>query len=165
MSDLGIFNGKNDLAKFLSIGGLFFIVFSIVYPVEKRKELDLLVARNNSEIRILNGMISSANDELTIIENRKKELDSQKLNISVDQVDIKLEQVRKMLISQTDSIVKTLTDKKLEIDHVKDQLNIAQHYSDEYGGYLSLLTRVGWGMLIIGLIGWLLSARKEYRKP
>lgn len=166
MGDFGIFNGKNDLAKFLSIGGVFLIVFSILYPVEKKKELDLLIVKNNNQIRVLNDLLNSVIQKQNSLIKRTKEINSILDNPkSKKSICTSLKKERKSIEKEGDLIIEKITNKTTEIYNIKDRIKVNKTYSSEYGAYLTTLTRVGWGMLIVGLIGWLMSARKEWNKP
>lgn len=166
MGDFGIFNGKNDLAKFLSIGGIFLIVFSILYPVEKKKELDLLVVKNNNEIRVLNDLLNRVNQKQNSLIRRVEEINSILDNPKTDKKTVViLKKERKLIEKEGDLLVEKITNKTTEIYNLKDRIKINKIYAMEYYGYLTTLTRVGWAMLIVGLIGWFMSARKEWKKP
>lgn len=165
MGDFGIFNGKNDLAKFLSIGGIFLIIFTILYPVEKKQDLDLLIVKNNSEIRVLNSLLDQSNSRLDDLIKRTNEINASLSNLSDSKKVSSLIKERKSIGVENDKIIEDITKKELDIENIKDKLTVNRHYSDKYGSYLGVLSFVGWVMLAVGLVGWFMSAHKEWKKP
>lgn len=161
---LGIFTGKNDLAKFFAIGGLFLIFFSLLYPLEKKKELDISITElyyldtlRGLQAKEIQGVVHDMNNEVSniISEAQKEKLTAeQKTNYLNKISDMKLE------IHKLNS---ELNEKNCEIAKLKKSISLSSNYSDEYNFYLNLFFWSGVIISPLGFIGWFLSAYKEYK--
>ena len=77
-----IFNGADDLFKFMVIGGGFLLVFGLMYPLDKEKELKI-------QINELNSMIIEQENEDSLL-NHKFNGINKMLESSIDSVELLL---------------------------------------------------------------------------
>ncbi|MDH4472035.1 MAG: hypothetical protein QE487_05465 [Fluviicola sp.] len=146
MNFFSIFTNKNDLAKSLAIGGLMTLLFSLIYPIEKQKELDLMIVDCQYKKIELNGSIDEANTFIASLSNKDS-----KMSVA-DQKKIAMEMSAKLRLL------------KLEISHLDSKISVTRKYVNEYGFYVWLLF---WGGLLGSLIGvlfWSISGIKEHNK-
>ncbi|MDX2359728.1 MAG: hypothetical protein QNK23_02900 [Crocinitomicaceae bacterium] len=160
--DLGFFTGKNDLAKFLAIAGLFAFIFSLMYPLEKKKELEL-------EIAGLNPIVASLNDQCADIQKKftplSHERDSLKGILDTMSDSMSILGIKEQINAHSDEATLLLSEikiKNLEIKIKDEKIVVLNKYVLEYENYLWWLYWVGALSMLIGFISWGISGYKEH---
>ena len=155
-----IFNGADDLFKFMVIGGAFLIVFSLMYPLEKEKELKLKMNDHNSIL------ISIEHQDSILV--KKYNQANKELDLYFDSAQTYLEQGNiqqanriKKIVDKLSIDVKTAHEKsnkaKMQTDAQKREIEILEHYFSKYSSYSKWMLCSGVTIGLIGLLLWFYS--------
>lgn len=160
----GIFSGKNELAKFMTIGGLLCIIFSFYYPLEKSKEYSIRKIELEYQI------------DLYCLQSKdlKQTYDATGMMLDDIQTELVQKRITDLRKKEIKNIVKTLKEKirkekfnhdskKLEITKLKDQLSVSKNYQDSYDNYFLWSIIIGILLALIGFISWIVSGVTEHR--
>lgn len=161
----GIFSGKNELAKFMTIGGLLCIIFSFYYPLEKSKEYSIRKIELEYQINLY--CLQS--------KDLKETYDATSMMLDDMQKEIVEKRVSDARKKELKEIVKTLKEKvrkekfshnskKLEITKLNEQLCISKAYQDSYDSYFFWSIFIGIVMAIVGFVSWIISGVSEHKR-
>lgn len=147
MNPFSIFTNKNDLVKVLAIGGLLVLILSLVYPIEKTKDLDLKRVELNSEIRNLKSKIQEADKLLKELESRKNSTPSKTIDYKVQ-----IRQIRSEIVFSNNTVKST-----------QDELVVLKKYIHEYQTYTNLFFWTGLTSSVLGVLLWGISGYVEFK--
>lgn len=167
----------DNFFKYLLTIGLLLIVFTIMYPIQKQKEVDIEILDYSNDVEILNLKIKRFEDIVNTFSSVKSslqsELDSLKLleaksNILIAQ---KIENVRIQKKQQFDlehksliSIVDSLKVEKINLNKQKKKIESLKGYYSFFRTYKIILLLSGCFLAIVGFRYWLASVYVEELK-
>lgn len=158
----GIFNGSDDLFKFMVIGGVFLLVFGMMYPLEKEKELKLKKISLNKEgekieaqdslllykLDEMNSFLDKCRDSASNLLSKKEFKKAYELKEKVDKRYLELKEV------QLESRKSRIT-----LDSKTKEISILDEYIIIYNSFSNWLIGTGIILSLIGLIFWGISQK------
>lgn len=142
MNPFNIFTNKNDLVKVLAIGGLFVVLFSLIYPIEKSKELDLKQVELKSEVRTLKRKNKEGKSILKNLETLKKE------NAITKE---ELKEIRNNIVEGKERVL-----------NLNDEIKVIKEYTSQYNFYAKLFFWTGFVSSVLGVFFWSVSGISEH---
>jgi hypothetical protein len=167
----------DNFFKYLLTIGLLLIVFTIMYPIQKQKEVDLEILNYNSSVDILNLRIVSLEKNVTDLEKTKVtmqlELDSLKQlkeTLSPDKAKViesirvekkeEFDRLKKDLINVADSLLVG----RINVDNTKEKIKKLNSYFSFFVTYKIVFLVVGIFFSFFGFRYWIASAYLEELK-
>lgn len=136
MNIFGLFTNKNDLSKTLFIGGLTILIFSLVYPLEKNKEISMEINEQNRNVR--------------------------QFNAEMKRIDSDIENNR---VCNIDSLHNVLINNKIDLDSGREKIEALRYFKHQYDLYLIILFWAGAVFTSVGFTSWCISVYREYKLP
>lgn len=151
-----IFSGIDDLYKFLFVGGVFLVVFSLVYPLEREKELQLAINEYNGEVTKLDRQIEQA---IEMHHETSKTLDAYFVSPADSTGKRQPSPKIDSLIAKSERFDRKMLYFKADLQVKGNEIEILQHYVDQYDHYTKGLLYSGIVLTLFGLFGWYRSQR------
>lgn len=167
MEFTNLFTGSDNLFKFLFLAGLFLLVLSLVYPLEKRNELEIEIINVNKETDILNNQISVLKDEVSNLSQKVEKINSTldslvslRSNVNTSQlnsINSKVEKIKddfnleynKLASDQAEIKTKTII-----LEYNKSRIDLLKQHQTEYAIYFEAFKWIGIVLIIVGIFGW-----------
>lgn len=177
MEFTNLFTGSDNLFKFLFLAGLFMLVLSLVYPLEKRNELEIEIINVNRETDILNNQVSTLKTQtLSLSKNVTKierDLDSlsrmrkiEKSTIRRESIEEQIEKIKNAFnleFSKLDKNQAEIKTKSIVVNYDKSRIQLLKEQQKEYATYFFVFKWAGILLIIVGIIGWHKSHRRNER--
>ena len=165
----------DNLFKFLATGGIVLFIISMMYPLEKEREIRLEENKIQNEIEILqlnqNKLLSRIETILSKVRKENNLLDSLEL---IKSDSAKHEEIESTILEKQIRLNEKYTQlkvekyqldiKKINIQSHKEKINVLKEFSDTYNTYFKSSLIIGAFMAIIGLIGWIAKTYYEMKK-
>lgn len=174
-----IISGSDNLWKYLFTLGTFMFALAILYPLQKRQELEIEINHNNKEVALLNGEIKNLKDkvfEFPKIANKSvRQIDSLRGISTIG----KSAEYRKSISSSIDLIKKSFNDydnsvkearqqieiKSTVLTYEKSRIDLMKGHLSEFSFYTNWLLWVGIILAAIGLAFWVrLTIKKDFSR-
>lgn len=162
--NFGLFIGKNDLARFLAIAGLFSFVFSLMFPLEKRKELELEVVTLNFQIDELNVFCDNIMDVYQPMKIKRDSLVNIKDKTTEPRKVEEIDNWLKSMSDETNLKLIELTTKTNSVKEKEGRVKVLEKYVSEYDKYLSMLFWGGLISMFVGFVFWAISGVSEHNR-
>ena len=175
MDYLSSLSNSDNLFKFLFLGGIMMILISMIYPLQKKQEIDIEVLAYNKEVCLLNLEIDELQNTVNKASKEAKKtlrkLDSLK-NIKDSKTQIC--KIQKKTNTEFAIIAKQKRNQDIKLivlQFNKNKIEVLKQHSDTYNSYSNKL--LFWGIIIanLGFLGWVYSTiqteilkRKEIKK-
>jgi archaellum component FlaD/FlaE len=157
-----IFPSSDNLYKFLFMGGIIMIVFSFVYPLEKKQKIELEINLYNREVEVLNTEINELNDEVSKLKDKtkdsKKSLNNQNKIKDRKLAERKIEDIKKeynKAYNETKNKQNEINTKNIVLKYEKKKIQLLQ---SQVGSF----TVFRWLFLILGIIFTIFGICKWY---
>jgi hypothetical protein len=158
MDYLNSLSNSDNLFKFLFLGGIMMVLVAMVYPLQKKQEIEIEIVAFNKEVHLLNleieelsTKVNAANaksnktyttlDSLSNIKGTSKEIEriKKEFNLEYNKIEIKKrEQEIKLVV----------------LDFNKRKIEVLKKHAVTYNSYSNKLLTWGIIILILGFIGW-----------
>lgn len=159
MMDLSYINTDN-IFKFMTTAGLLAVLFSVLYPLEKKQALELELNTQMMEDSILTLKIIRLNKEYIRIKRRQNEIDStlkdKKNKLSKDNI-IKMLLQQNEYISDLSKSEIELRSEEIKSHFNKNKLLTLDNQRSEYDNYACWGKGIGIAFAAIGFIFWLIT--------
>jgi len=167
----GLFSNIDNLFKFLFLGGIVLITLSIVYPLQKKQEIEIEIINFNKDAELLNLEINELNKKvnefkedsksyITLLDSLKTEKNKSHATEKSDNISLRIENIKSDYNKEFSDIEK----KKLEIDiknvitdYNQSKIETLKQHSSSYKSYSIWLLVVGILFVLTGLVGWIYS--------
>lgn len=150
----------DNLYKFLFVGGLLCIVFSIVYPMDKQHRIELEVNAYNKQVELFNKDISTLKIEVEqskLVFNSKRN-DLEKLYAS------KVHNYKtNSLENEIDSLLKSNREKLHKITTTDIVLKYEQERIKVLKGHIHSFSLYQWSLIVVGVFFTICGLRLWYR--
>ncbi|MEN7549070.1 hypothetical protein AAG747_14200 [Rapidithrix thailandica] len=153
-----LFPSSDNLYKFLFMGGVFMIVFSFIYPLEKKQKLELEINIHNKDTEILNLQIQQLKEDVGNLKLLTKETLSKLENKTKSELDTKkIEQLKSNYNKEFEKIKTKELDiltKKIVINYNKSKIKILNEHINSFDIFKDLFLAVGSLFSLFGLYKW-----------
>ncbi|MEO3403242.1 hypothetical protein AAFN85_05035 [Mucilaginibacter sp. CAU 1740] len=169
-----LFSASDNLYKFLFVGGIVMICFSMVYPLQKKQELEIEINTYNKEAEFLNRDIEVLQAKIadcrglktTTMSNIRalKASKSNKKSLQVKEIDKRIDSIKRTFSQNVDNLEKDIQQVKVKdiiLKYNKTKIRLLQDHSDTYDCYSIWLLISGVITGIIGLFFWSISTRNS----
>lgn len=164
----------DNFFKYLLTIGLLLIVFTILYPIQKQKEVDLEILSYNTEAGILNFKINSLTKEVNDLQEEtnsvQHSLDSLKTlrdhsNIEeakrIEGLRVSIKQDFDKTKSRLTILADSLTVNQITAEQQKRRIQKLESYFAFFRNYKLILLILGFVLSFIGMRYWLASVYME----
>ncbi len=161
-----ILPNTDNFYKFLFLSGLILVIFSLMYPLEKKHQLDLEINTYNKQVEILNDEIVNLSKQVDHLSAFTKET---KDNLEKVVKNSKSGTHEKILLIQEkyNSTFNDVKAKELEVrtkniimKYEKQRILILQSQADYFSNFQIAFFILGPIFLLIGLVGWYGCAKR-----
>jgi len=171
MDIANLFGNTDNLFKFLFSGGILLVVLSIIYPLQKKQEVELEINAHNEKTKLLNNEIKCLDKDVKSFRKETDicfiQLDSLKKLRNNSNYKIISNQIAKVKDDYNRNFI-TLKDKenellikKINLEFDKSRIKILNKHLNLYKRYSSWLLTVGILLSIIGLFFWSISTHRS----
>lgn len=167
--DFASFLNTDNLYKFLFSGGIFMIVFSLFYPIEKKQLLELEINNFNKQAELLNNDINSLNIEVNRLKTTSKETLKTLEKLEKTKNAANQHQVSKEISIIKDKYNKTFFRiksyqqetilKSINLKYNKSKIEIMQNHVETFNFYSWFLLIFGVLFAVVGLKYWFKSTQ------
>ncbi|PTQ92404.1 hypothetical protein C8P68_1124 [Mucilaginibacter yixingensis] len=164
-----LFSSGDNLYKFLFVGGIVMFCFSMVYPLQKKQELEIEINTYNKQAEFLNQNIKDlyvkvkeckALSKTSMEDLKRLKSIKAKDNKQSKQIDIQMSTIKKTFSVQLDSLEKQqqqVTVKQIILKYNQQKINLLQEHSLAYDHYSLWLMIAGVITGVSGLFFWAIS--------
>lgn len=158
MEFLNLISGDN-LFKYCFTLGLVMVVFAMVYPLEKKHQIQLEIISYNKEAELLKKDIESLNKGISDIEAERnflmsqvkavgsgQKVDKDKLKKRTDKFNVEFLSLRKYK--------RDLDTKLILLNYNRNKIEVLNTQANTFGIYSFWLAFFGIGLIIFGFIFW-----------
>ena len=152
---------SDNLYKFLFMGGIFMVVFSFIYPLEKKQKLELDVIVYNKQIALLNNDILELNAE---VNNLKKISKESLVNLNkTKELKVRTEAIAKIKEIQdkynkefieTKSKENEIITKNIILIYEKARIELLKEHINDFCFFRWIFLIIGSIFTVFGLIRW-----------
>lgn len=153
-----LFPSTDNIYKFLFMGGIFMVVFALVYPLEKENNISIEINNHNKQVELLNVEIKEVskqvNDLIKLTNKTSDELEKLKKSNNKSLIENVKSEYNKSFakVKQKEQEVST---KEIVMRYDKSKIEILQKQLDSFSLYKNILLIVGSIFAIVGLIFWI----------
>lgn len=164
MELLNFISGDN-LFKYTFTLGLVMVVFSLVYPLQKKHEIELEIVNQNKEAKLLNNEISNLNKVTLNLKNTSDLLITKAVNFKANRRNkLKMKGVVDKFNSDFDSAQKNkqaIEIKTIILEFNKTKIVVLQQQANSFDRYSYWLSSFGIAFTVFGLLFW---TKKTFKK-
>lgn len=175
MEFASLFSGSDNLFKYIFTAGVVLILVSLVYPLQKKQEIELQINSYNKDVEVLNKnianikkFISQANQDSKFVLDSLTKLKALK-DKNVDKgTHAKLSGIIKSIKEKYNLAYKELEKQQSEIEvsaiiykHERKKIELLESHVKTYESYFNWFLWVGILSTIIGLAFWTRSTTKK----
>ena len=165
MEPSSLLSGSDNLFKYLFTVGAVMIVTSIIYPLQKKQEIEIQINHLLKESELLNYEVVSLKKDY---QGSKKEFKnvSDKLNsmynvsgkvVKEHEQFLQLRRKNNELIQNLKSRYRELEIKNIIMQNEQSKIDLLKRHANSYNSYYQFVKWVGIFFLLSGLIGWVIS--------
>lgn len=164
MELLNFVSGDN-LFKYTFTLGLVMVVFSLVYPLQKKHEIELEIVNQNKEAKLLNNEINNLNKLSINLKNTSDLLIKKAANFKANKRNkLKMKSVVDKFNSDFDSAQKNkqaIEVKTIILEFNKTKIIVLQQQANSFDRYSFWLSLFGITFTIFGLSFWTIRTFKK----
>lgn len=170
MNAAAIFSNIDNLFKFLFIAGIFLIMTSILYPLQRKQEIEIEILYFNKQAELLNLEIKELKKKVCSLSDDSEicihALDSLKraknLNIIQTQkeIDLKIKELKAAYNKKYDDVEKDklrIDIKSIITEYNQSKIEVYNNHLEAYDCYFKLFLVFGIVFTVIGILGWFKS--------
>lgn len=164
MELLNFVSGDN-LFKYTFTLGLVMVVFSLVYPLQKKHEIELEIVNQNKEAKLLNNEINNLNKATLNLKHTSDLLIKKAINFKPNKRNkLKMKGVVDKFNSDFDSVQKNkqaIEVKTIILEFNKTKIIVLQQQANSFDRYSFWLSLFGIIFTIFGLLFWTIRTFKK----
>lgn len=161
-----IFPSSDNLYKFLFMGGVFMVVFSFIYPLEKKQKIELEINLYNKQITLLNEEVESLNNEVENLRTKSKEtikqlefIKSSKDSLTASRQIREIQETYNKEFYATKAKENEITTKDIILKYEKSKIALLENHVHSFSIFRWLFLIIGTVFTIFGLWNWNKSTR------
>ena len=161
-----IFPSSDNLYKFLFMGGVFMVVFSFMYPLEKKQKIELEINLYNKQIALLNEEIKTLNYDVENLKIKSKEtiktLEEIKKNNGNTNGSNSIKQIQENYNKEFYTIKakeNEVITKDIILKYEKNKIGLLQNHVGSFSIFRWLFLIIGVAFTVFGLWNWNKSTR------
>lgn len=156
-----IFPSSDNLYKFLFMGGVFMVVFSFIYPLEKKQKIELEINLYNKQIALLNEEIKILNYDvenlklkskatIKTLEEIKENKDNSNRDNSIKQIQENYNKEFYTLKAKENEVI----TKDIILKYEKSKIVLLQNHVGSFSIFRWIFLIIGTTFTIFGLWNW-----------
>lgn len=149
-----LFSISDNLYKFMFVGGIVMVIFSVTYPMQKKQLIDIEVNTYNQQATLLNKDIS---DLYKQIGDFKQDLPKLKPQSAKSSSKIIKQNIAKNTMFDLDKKVREVNTKSIVLKYNLERVKILKNHIKTYDSYTCWLTWIGISSGVVGFIMWSIS--------
>lgn len=165
MESSSLLSGSDNLFKYLFTVGAVMIVTSIIYPLQKKQEIEIQINHLLKESELLNYEVVSLKKDYQRSKREFKDISdklSSMYNVSGKVVKeheqfMQLRRKNNELIQNLKSRYRELEIKNIIMQNEQSKIDLLKKHANSYNGYYLFVKWVGIFFLLFGLFGWMVS--------
>ena len=161
-----LFPSSDNPYKFLFMGGIFMIVFSFIYPLEKKQKIELEINLYNKQAELLNEEVLQLKKDVDKLKLRSKtslkQLDSIKKLPDTTSASIEIKEIQDNFIKEfhtTKFKEAEIQTKNIILKYEKERILLLQNQVNSFSIFRFILLVVGFIFMIYGLVKWLCATK------